>query len=219
MNISAPFIARPVATTLLTLAVVMAGALGFWKLPVSPMPQVDFPTIVVNAQLPGASAATVATSVAEPLERHLGQIADVTDMTSTSAIGATRIALQFGINRDIDGAARDVQAAITAARADLPLEHNSVLTDVSSDQQQRGLETFLEIDRDTTARLGISPRQIDNTLYDAFGQRQVSVIYRPINQYHVVMEIDPRYAQYPTSLRDVYVGRLGQRHPTRRPER
>ena len=120
MNISAPFIARPVATTLLTLAVAMAGALGFSKLPVSPMPQVDFPTIVVNAQLPGASAATVATSVAEPLERHLGQIADVTDMTSTSAIGATRIALQFDINRDIDGAARDVQAAITAARADLP---------------------------------------------------------------------------------------------------
>ena len=98
----------------------MAGALGFSKLPVSPLPQVDFPTIVVGAQLPGAGAASMATSVAEPLERHLGQIADVTEMTSTNTIGATRIILQFDINRDIDGAARDVQAAINAARADLP---------------------------------------------------------------------------------------------------
>ena len=120
MNISAPFIARPVTTTLLTLAIVAAGALGFSKLPVSLMPQVDFPTIVVNAYLPGASPATVASSVAEPLERHLGQIAAVTEMTSQSAIGATRITLQFDINRDINGASRDVQAAINAARADLP---------------------------------------------------------------------------------------------------
>ena len=89
------------------------------------------------------------------------------------------------------------------------LEHSSVLTDVSSDQQQRGLETYLDIDRDTTARLGLSPQQIDNTLYDAFGQRQVSVIYSAINQYHVVMEIDPRYTQYPSSLRDVYVAISG----------
>ena len=89
------------------------------------------------------------------------------------------------------------------------LEHSSVLTDVSSDQQQRGLETYLDIDRDTTARLGITPQQIDNTLYDAFGQRQVSVIYSAINQYHVVMEIDPRYTQYPNSLRDVYVATSG----------
>ena len=93
------------------------------------------------------------------------------------------------------------------------LEHNSVLTDVSSDQQQRGLETYLDIDRDTTARLGISPLQIDNTLYDAFGQRQVSVIYSAINQYHVVMEIDPRYTQYPDSLRDVYVATSGGTPP------
>ena len=120
MNISAPFIARPVTTTLLTLAIVAAGALGFSKLPVSLMPQVDFPTIVVNAYLPGASPTTVASSVAEPLERHLGQIAAVTEMTSQSAIGATRITLQFDINRDINGASRDVQAAINAARADLP---------------------------------------------------------------------------------------------------
>jgi multidrug efflux pump len=120
MNISAPFIARPVATTLLTLGIAFAGALGFSKLPVAPLPQVDFPTISVNAQLPGASPMTVATSVAEPLERHLGQIADVTEMTSQSGIGQTRITLQFDLNRDINGAARDVQAAINAARADLP---------------------------------------------------------------------------------------------------
>ena len=120
MNISAPFISRPVATTLLTLGIALAGILAFSKLPVAPLPQVDYPTISVSAQLPGASPETVATSVAEPLERHLGQIADVTEMTSDSATGQTRITLQFDLNRDIDGAARDVQAAINAARADLP---------------------------------------------------------------------------------------------------
>ncbi len=120
MNISAPFIARPVATTLLTLGVALAGVLAFTKLPVSPLPQVDYPTISVSASLPGASPETVATSVAAPLERHLGQIANVTEMTSNSGIGSARITLQFDLNRDIDGAARDVQAAIVAARADLP---------------------------------------------------------------------------------------------------
>ncbi len=120
MNISAPFINRPVATTLLTIGIALAGIFAFFKLPVSPLPQVDFPTISVQAQLPGASPETVATSVAAPLERHLGQIADVTQMTSTSSVGQTRIVLQFGLNRDINGAARDVQAAINAARADLP---------------------------------------------------------------------------------------------------
>jgi multidrug efflux pump len=120
MNISAPFISRPVATTLLTLGIALAGALAFSKLPVAPLPQVDFPTISVSAQLPGASPDTVATSVASPLERHLGQIAGVTEMTSQSGIGQARITLQFELNRDIDGAARDVQAAIVAARADLP---------------------------------------------------------------------------------------------------
>ena len=120
MNISALFIARPVATTLLTIGIALAGALAFSKLPVAPLPQVDSPTVSVNAQLPGASPETIATSVAEPLERHLGQIADVTEMTSQSTIGQTRITLQFDLNRDIDGAARDVQAAINAARVDLP---------------------------------------------------------------------------------------------------
>ena len=120
MNISAPFIARPVATTLLTIAIALAGVLGYEALPVSPLPQVDFPTISVSAQLPGASPDVVATSLAEPLERHLGQIADVTEMTSTSQIGQARITLQFGLDRDINGAAQDVQAAINAAQADLP---------------------------------------------------------------------------------------------------
>jgi multidrug efflux pump len=120
MNISAPFIARPVATALLTFAIALAGLLGFSRLPVSPLPQVDFPTISVTATLPGASPETVSTSVAEPLERHLGQIANVTEMTSQSGIGQARITLQFDVSRDIDGAARDVEAAINAARADLP---------------------------------------------------------------------------------------------------
>ncbi len=120
MEPSTPFIRRPVATTLLTFGLAAAGAVAFFKLPVSPLPQVDFPTISVQAVLPGASPQDVATTVASPLERHLGQIADVTEMTSSSTVGGTRITLQFGLNRDINGAARDVQAAINAARADLP---------------------------------------------------------------------------------------------------
>jgi multidrug efflux pump len=120
MGPSTPFIRRPVATTLLTFGLAAAGVVAFFKLPVSPLPQVDFPTISVRASLPGASPQDVATTVASPLERHLGQIADVTEMTSSSTVGGTRITLQFGLNRDIDGAARDVQAAINAARADLP---------------------------------------------------------------------------------------------------
>jgi len=120
MGPSTPFIRRPVATTLLTFGLAAAGAVAFFKLPVSPLPQVDFPTISVQATLPGASPQDVATTVASPLEKHLGQIADVTEMTSTSSVGSVRITLQFGLNRDINGAARDVQAAINAARADLP---------------------------------------------------------------------------------------------------
>jgi multidrug efflux pump len=120
MNPSIPFIRRPVATILLTFGVFAAGMVAFFQLPVSPLPQVDFPTISVTAQLPGASPDVVSTTVATPLERHLGQIADVTEMTSSSTVGSVRITLQFGLNRDINGAARDVQAAINAARADLP---------------------------------------------------------------------------------------------------
>jgi multidrug efflux pump len=120
MSISTPFIRRPVATTLLTFGVAAAGVISFFQLPVSPLPQVDFPTISVQAQMPGASPQVMATTVATPLERHLGQIANVTEMTSSSSVGSTRITLQFGLDRDINGAARDVQAAINAARADLP---------------------------------------------------------------------------------------------------
>ncbi|MGC3962552.1 MAG: multidrug efflux RND transporter permease subunit [Rhodocyclaceae bacterium] len=120
MNLSALFIHRPVATTLITLGIVLAGIAGFALLPVSPLPQVDFPTISVNASLPGASPETMAATVATPLERTLGRIAGVTEMTSTSALGSARIVLQFDLSRDINGAARDVQAAINAARANLP---------------------------------------------------------------------------------------------------
>jgi multidrug efflux pump len=116
MNLSRPFVERPVATTLLTLGVVLAGGMAYTRLPVSPLPQVDYPTISVSAALPGADPETVSTSVAEPLERYLGQIADVTEITSSST---TRITLQFDLDRDINGAARDVQAAINAAAADV----------------------------------------------------------------------------------------------------
>ncbi len=120
MNISAPFIQRPVATTLLTIAVALAGAVAFQLLPVSPLPQVDFPTISVGAALPGASPETMASSVATPLERQFGRIAAVTEMTSSSTLGVSSITLQFDLNRNIDAAARDVQAAINAARGYLP---------------------------------------------------------------------------------------------------
>jgi multidrug efflux pump len=120
MNISAPFIRRPVGTALLTAAIALAGAVAYMQLPVAPLPQVDFPTISVGASLPGASPEIMASSVAAPLERQLGQIAGVTEMTSSSTLGASSITLQFDLNRDINGAARDVQAAINAARANLP---------------------------------------------------------------------------------------------------
>jgi len=120
MNLSATFIRRPVATTLLTIGLALAGLVGFRLLPIAALPQVDFPTIQVSAALPGASPETMATSVAAPLERQFGRIAGVTEMTSTSYLGTTSIVLQFELNRNIDGAARDVEAAINAARGFLP---------------------------------------------------------------------------------------------------
>src|SRR5215467_12713991 len=120
MNPSALFIGRPVATTLLTIAVALAGVIAFTVLPVSPLPQVDFPTIAIAATLPGASPDIMASSVATPLERQLGHIAGVSEMTSASSLGTTAITLQFDLARDINGAARDVQAAINAARSYLP---------------------------------------------------------------------------------------------------
>src|SRR5215475_14903906 len=120
MNVSAIAIARPIATTLLMVGIVLAGLIGFKLLPVAPLPQVDFPTISVQANLPGASPETMASSVATPLERQFGRIAGVTQMTSTNYLGSTNITLQFDLNRDINGAARDVQGAINAARGQLP---------------------------------------------------------------------------------------------------
>jgi multidrug efflux pump len=120
MNVPGLFISRPIATTLLTMGLALAGIVAFFLLPVAPLPNTDFPVISVSASMPGASPETMSTSVATPLERHLGSIADVNEMTSQSSAGSTRITLQFNIDRNIDGAARDVQAAINAARVDLP---------------------------------------------------------------------------------------------------
>ena len=120
MNLSRPFVERPIATVLLTLGIALAGIAAFFVLPVSPLPQVDYPTISVSASLPGASPETMASSVATPLERRLGVIAGVNEMTSSSSNGSTRVSLQFDLNRKIDSAAREVQAAINASRVDLP---------------------------------------------------------------------------------------------------
>src|SRR6266487_781140 len=119
-NFSAPFIRRPVATSLITVAILLSGVVAFRFLPVAPFPQVDFPTISVGANLPGASPVTMASAVATPLERQFGRIAGITEMTSSSGLGSTNITIQFDLNRNIDAAARDVQAAINAARGQLP---------------------------------------------------------------------------------------------------
>src|SRR5499427_4835091 len=121
-NFSAPFIRRPVATSLITIAIALSGIVAFRFLPVSPLPQVDFPTISVMSGLPGASPETMASAVATPLERQFGRIAGVTQMTSSSSLGQTNITLQFDLTRDINAAARDVQASINAARSQLPAD-------------------------------------------------------------------------------------------------
>ncbi|RZI95228.1 MAG: nodulation protein, partial [Variovorax sp.] len=120
MNLSKPFVERPVATILLTIGIALAGVLAFFALPVSPLPQVDYPVISVSASLSGASPSTMASSVATPLERRLGIIPGVNEMTSTSSTGSARVTLQFDLSRNIDSAAREVQAALNASRADLP---------------------------------------------------------------------------------------------------
>src|ERR1700728_1695145 len=121
MNLSAPFVERPVATTWLTIAVCITAVIALVVLPVAPLPQVDFPTISVSAGLPGASAQIMAGSVATPLERQFSHIAGITEMTSSSSLGSTSVTMQFDLSRNIDGAARDVQAAINAARTYLPV--------------------------------------------------------------------------------------------------
>jgi multidrug efflux pump len=120
MNPSALFIRRPVATTLITLGIALLGMASYFVLPVAALPAVDFPTIFVQASLPGGSPEVMATSVATPLERRFGEIADLAELTSSSSTGSSRIIMQFGLDRDINGAARDVEAAINAARVDLP---------------------------------------------------------------------------------------------------
>src|SRR6202171_574716 len=120
MSLSSPFIQRPVAPSLLTAGLALAGAIGYSLLPVAPLPQVEFPTISVSAGLPGASPETMASSVATPLERQFGRIAGITQMTSSSQLGSTNVVLQFDLSRNIDAAGRDVQAAINAARGQLP---------------------------------------------------------------------------------------------------
>src|SRR5881397_788068 len=120
MNPSSAFVARPVATTLLAAGLTLAGAVAFTQLPVSPLPQVDFPVVSVSASLPGASPEVMAATVATPLERALGRIAGVNEITSSSSLGSTRVTLQFELDRDINAAAREVQAAIQAARSQLP---------------------------------------------------------------------------------------------------
>ena len=122
MSVSAAFIRRPIATTLLTIAVALSGIVAFRFLPVSPLPQVDFPTIQVQASLPGASPEIMASSVATPLERAFGRIAGVTEMTAQSTLGQTSVTLQFDLGRNVDAAARDVEAAINAARSNLPAD-------------------------------------------------------------------------------------------------
>ncbi len=121
MNLSAPFVRRPIGTALLTIGIALAGIAAYFQLPVSPLPQVDFPAVFIRANLPGASPETMASSVATPLEKRLGRLADVSEMTSRSSVGSTQIVMLFGLNRNIDGAARDVQAAINASRVDLPV--------------------------------------------------------------------------------------------------
>src|SRR6185295_5746863 len=120
MNISKPFIERPIATSLLMAGILFAGLVSYMLLPVSPLPQVDFPTIQVSASLPGANPETMASAVATPLERQFGRISGITEMSSTSSLGSTSITMQFDLDRDINAAARDVQAAINAARSQLP---------------------------------------------------------------------------------------------------
>ena len=204
MSFSSPFIARPVATTLLTIGLALAGGVAFFLLPVASLPNVDLPTILVTAQMAGASPETMATSVATPLERHLGTIADVDEMTSTSSVGSTRVVLQFGLDRDIDGAARDVEAAINASRADLPAA-------LKSNPQYRKLNPadapilILALTSDT-----LTPGQIYNSAstvlqqklsqVDGIGQVQISGSSLPA----VRVELNPRALfKYGIGLEDV----------------
>ena len=165
----APFVRRPIGTVLLTVGVALAGIGGFFVLPVSPLPQVDFPTISVSAQLPGASPDTMATSVATPLERRLGTIAGVTEMTSSSQVGSARVSLQFELSKNIDGAAREVQAAINASRVDLPATLRSNPTYRKANPSDAPI-IILALTSET-----LSPGQIYDTVSNIVSQRLAQV--------------------------------------------
>ena len=204
MNFSRVFIERPVATTLLTMGLALAGMVAYFLLPVAPLPSVDLPVIFVSAAMPGASPETMSTSVATPLERHLGAIAGVNEMTSSSSAGATRIVLQFDLDRDIDGAARDVQAAIVAARVDLPssLRSNPTYRKINPADQP---VMILALTSNT-----LSPGQIYDSAsailqqklsqFDGIGQVQVSGASLPA----VRVDLNPRALyKYGIGLEDV----------------
>jgi len=169
VNLSAPFIRRPIGTFLLTVGMMLAGIAAFFAMPVSPLPQVDFPTISVQASLSGASPQTMATSVASPLEKRLGTIAGVTELTSQSGIGSARVTLQFDLSRNIDGAARDVQAAINAARADLP---TTLRTNPSYRKMNPADAPILIIALTSDTR---SPSEIYNSVSNVVQQRLLQV--------------------------------------------
>jgi multidrug efflux pump subunit AcrB len=213
MGVSEPFIRRPIATSLLGIALLIGGALGYWALPVSALPQVDFPTVQVTTQLPGASPDVIASLITAPLERQLGQIPSLSSMNSTSSFGVSQISLQFDLNRDIDGATQDVQAAINAAAGILPrnlpypptyakvnpadapvmtlaltsetislramsaeMRRDPMFRDVSSEAQEGGLRAALDINRQRAGQLGVNLQAVNDTLNDAFAQRQISTI-------------------------------------------
>ncbi|WP_420239799.1 efflux RND transporter permease subunit [Telmatobacter bradus] len=177
MSLSSPFIHRPVATTLLTIALVIAGAIAYTVLPVSPLPQVDFPTISVSASLPGASAQIMAASVATPLERQFGHIAGVSEMTSSSTLGSTNITIQFDLNRNIDGAARDVEAAINSARTYLPtnLPSNPTFRKVNPADSPIMILALTSNKYDITKLYDLASTTLEQKLSQIQGVGQVSV--------------------------------------------
>ena len=174
MSLSSPFIRRPVGTSLLTAAVTLAGALAYVYLPVSPLPQIDFPTISVSASLPGASPATMASAVATPLERQFGRIAGITEMSSTSYLGSTSITIQFDLSRNIDAAARDVQAAINAASGQLPTNlpskptYRKINPADSAILIRRSHRMFARSPKSTTPPIPFSPQKVSQI--DGVGQ-------------------------------------------------
>ena len=195
MNLSAPFIRRPVATTLLTAAIAIAGGIAFNVLPVSPLPQVDFPTISVSGSLPGASAQIMASSVATPLERQFGHIAGITEMTSSSSLGSTNVTLQFDLSRNIDAAARDVEAGINAARTYLPAN----LPSNPSYRKVNPADSPIMI-------IGLTSNKYDKeAMYDAAS----TIMEQKLSQIQGVGQVNVGGASYPSVRVDVNPPQLG----------